>query len=305
MKISDIFDIRYGNHCYQNKSNLTIGTIPLVSSKGSNNGIYGFFNIEPKLKRCITVPRTGSICDASYHNYDMDADDNTLVLTPKNLKMSDNIMLFYCSVIRTLKPRYFYGRQVTPSRLGNTVVPDKIPDWVYKIDISKYNIKPLSLKDKPKSLLPAKSKLFKLTDLFTISKGKGPSVREAEEKPGSIPLITATTQNNGVSCYTSIKAKHEGNCITITGDGECGICFYQSKPFNGQSISVLTPKFELTKNRAMYIIPIIEANKFKYNYGYKLSSERLQKMAISLPEKSGDVDWCYIDKKVEELIKSS
>lgn len=305
MKLKDIFDIKYGNRKYHNKSNLLSGKIPLASSKETNNGIHGYYDIEPKYKQCITVPTTGSICEASYHNYPMDADDNTLVLVSKK-SLTDIEGIYYIHVIKANKFKYFYGRQVTPERLNETTIPDTIPDWVYDIDIEKIkeDVKvKLNYKRDDRSIYPENTKLFKVPDLFNIVRGKGPSLREAKEKSGDIPYITRTRLNNGVACYTSIKAEHEGNCLTIAQGGTVGSTFYQPKPFNAYGVNVLTPKFELTENRAMYLIPVFESNKFKFNFNRELNQERLEKIAILLPEKNGDVDWEYIDNLVEELRK--
>lgn len=306
MKLKDIFDIKIGTSLDLNALELDDNGINYVSRTKNNNGVSAkvkrISNIEPLPAGSITIPTVGnSTLDCSIQPEVFYSSQNIFYgIAKKELSLVEK--LYYCECLRLNKFKYNYGRPADRT-LKDIELPDTIPDWVYKIDLKKYLRKPIKLKGNPKSLLPTKTKLFKLTDLFTIVRGKGPSVREAEENAGDIPRISATSLNNGVVCYTSIKAEHEGNCLTIAADGEPGITFYQPKPFNAQHVQVLIPKFELTKNRAMYLIPLIEANKFKHNYGYALSVERLEKFAILLPEKSGDVDWEYIDKKVEELIK--
>jgi type I restriction-modification system DNA methylase subunit len=154
-------------------------------------------------------------------------------------------------------------------------------------------------------LLPENIKSFNILELFTINRGKGISSQEAEDNPGDTPFITACTTNNGVACYTSLKAEHLGNCLTITQVGE-GVCtvFYQEKPFiiSGNA-NILEPKFCLTLNIAMYLKAIIEANKFKFNYGYILNTERLAKFNIPLPVKDDKPDWEYIENFVNNLVE--
>ena len=69
--IGNLFDIEYGQKEYHNKEWLegNEGNSILISSKGDDNGIYGFFNIKPKYKKIIiTVPSTGTVGHASYKN---------------------------------------------------------------------------------------------------------------------------------------------------------------------------------------------------------------------------------------------
>jgi y4mF family transcriptional regulator len=57
-------------------------------------------------------------------------------------------------------------------------------------------------------------KVNQVLRLFDYEVGKGPSLREAQEKPGNIPYISSTGLNNGVACYTSIESTHPGNQIS-------------------------------------------------------------------------------------------
>ena len=41
MKLNKLFEIEYGQHEYNSKSNLIKGNIPLISSQGVDNGCYG------------------------------------------------------------------------------------------------------------------------------------------------------------------------------------------------------------------------------------------------------------------------
>lgn len=132
------FDIKYGQHKYHSKRNLNAkdnGT-PLISSKGTDQGVYGFFDIKPVYKNVISVPNTGTICHAFYQSEDCCIDDNCLVMIPKK-DLSIQEMLWFVLLVRKEKYRYKYGRQVTPDRLGNTEIPE-IPEWVNKKPIPNF-----------------------------------------------------------------------------------------------------------------------------------------------------------------------
>jgi hypothetical protein len=107
MKLCELFDIEYGQHEYHSKGFLDnkLGAVPLISSKGTDNGIYGYFDIEPKYERVISVPSTGSIGQASVHTYPCCIDDNCLVMKPK-LTMTEQELLWYSLLVRKNAYRY-------------------------------------------------------------------------------------------------------------------------------------------------------------------------------------------------------
>lgn len=305
MKLKEIFNISYGNHKYHNKSNLIPGKIPLFSSKGTNNGFYGYYNIESKYVKCITCPCTGSICEASYHNYPMDADDNTLVLVPKK-ELTEVEILYYTVLVRKLKIFYCFGRQVTPKRLGNTEVPDKVPDWVYKIDESKYTFKSIKFKNNPKTILPENTKLFKITDLFDIKTGTNLDLNKLKIDEKGIPFVSRTKENNGISARVkknpNIKTLPSGS-ITIPTVGSILECFIQLEEYySSQNIFYAVSKQEISLNSKFYIITLIRANQFKYNYG-RPADKTLKNITIPLPVKDDNVDWVYIDNFMKNIME--
>jgi hypothetical protein len=310
VKLSEIFNIEYGQQEYESKRDLPKGEIPLIASGGNNNGHYGYFDIEPKYKWVISIPRTGSICEAFFHSYSCCIDNNCLVVSPK-IELSKFQMLYYVLCFRKHKDLYMYGRQVTPNRLGNSSIPapEDIPEWIndpkYQqfIDKIQNKIKPL-IQYKNEKIDTSNWQLFRVVDLFDIKVGSAPSIREAEDNPGNIPYISSSTTNNGIACYTSLKPNTEGNIITITKNGEVGRCFYQSLPvLVNADVAILTPKFELNKNRALFLIPLLELNKIKYSYGRKLTIDRIQKDYIRLPIlPNGLINWLYIDDFIVNLL---
>ena len=116
MKISELFDIKYGEFNIPiNK--LDKGVIPLISSGSVNNGVVGFFNINKLYKNVISVARTGSIGETFYHNYNCVINSDCMVLSPQKA-LADQEIYWYVLIIRKLKNRFSYARKITPSRLG-------------------------------------------------------------------------------------------------------------------------------------------------------------------------------------------
>jgi hypothetical protein len=112
--VADNFTIEYGQREYHSKSGLKDGKTPLISSSGTDNGFYGYFDIAPKFNNVISFPSTGSVGEARVHDYLCCIDDNCLVLVPKNAL--NKAQLYYAaSVLRSNKWRFRYGRQATHS----------------------------------------------------------------------------------------------------------------------------------------------------------------------------------------------
>ncbi|MCX2812004.1 restriction endonuclease subunit S [Bacillus sp. ChL18] len=300
--IKDIFHIVYGN-ISDTKRDLKEGEIPLIAAGSKNNGVLGYYDIEKRFKNIITVPRTGANrCEGFYHPYECNVADSVLVLVPKE-ELNQRLAFYYILLIKKEKYRYNFGRKVTPERLGNTVIPNKIPDWVYNTSIPDFDkIKLPVIKERTINLNPANWKEFIYTDLFEIKKGK--RVTKMDLKPGDTPFITAIDSNNGLREYCDLPPLYPENVITVPYNGNgVGEAFYQPKPFwASDDINVLIPKFELNKFTAMFIITVIRKEKYRFNYGRKWHKERMEESTIKLPVKSnGKPDWDYMEDFIKAL----
>src|SRR3989339_73738 len=117
--IGSLFDVEYGQKEYESKSFLEgeYGNTPLISSKGDENGVYDFYNIQSYYKApFITVPRVGTIGQAFVQDKDCCVDNNCMVLLPKaDINIEKLYQIAY--QIRLNKWKYKYGRQITPKRI--------------------------------------------------------------------------------------------------------------------------------------------------------------------------------------------
>ena len=147
---------------------------------------------------------------------------------------------------------------------------------------------------------------FKLSDLFDINYGK--FISDTKDGTGSIPYITTTAENNGIGGYVD-EPMYEGNCLTVASDGSVGSCFYQEGPFATSNIvSTLKPKKDTKFNKyiAMFFIPIIELEKFRYGYGRKFSVERVRATVIKLPATpEGEPDYQFMEHYIKTLLHSA
>lgn len=141
--------------------------------------------------------------------------------------------------------------------------------------------------------------------LFTIVKGK--RLTKANMKNGSINFIGSSAENNGVTCHISNDAnKHPGNLITVAYNGSVGEAFYQEKEFvASDDVNVLYPRFEMTKNIALFICPIIRSIGKNYEFIDKWKKEVMEKDSIMLPMTSdGKPDFEYMEQYMKNLEES-
>ncbi|MFA7708409.1 MAG: restriction endonuclease subunit S [Candidatus Pacearchaeota archaeon] len=301
-KLSDYFYIEYGQHEFNSKRELieTKVGIPLISSKGSNRGVYGYYDIKPKYQNVISVPRTGTICFAYYQEEECCIDDNCLVLTPKE-QISRELMIYFSLIIRKEKYKYMYGRQVTPERLGNTVIDVKIPQWIEK---RKFNYSKIKEKESDKEIKIPSDKLreFKIIELFDIKGTKTTSLKSLIKiGKGKYPYVTTQATNNGVAGFFN-KYTEEGNVITVDS-AVLGFASYQEEKFSASDhVEKLVPKFKLNRFRALFLTALLNKEQYRYNYGRKASQTRLEKQKIKLPvDSNGEPDWQFMEDYIKSL----
>ena len=318
--LENFFHIEYGQHEYSSKSELKKGKIPLISSKGTKRGIYGYFSIEPKYSHVISVPRTGTICQAFYQEKDCCIDDNCLVLIPKK-KLTKEEMIYFSLLIRKEKYKYVYGRQVTPERLGKTKINPKIINWVNKKRKINYNGVKKSISKIKLNFNTKNWKSFRYDEIFDIKKGyynKKPPISEK----GKIPFIGATDSKNGITShhkketiknYNKIgeieinekeKRIFSGNCITVSNNGSVGYAFYQ--PINFTCSHDINPLYIKNKKMntylALFLCAIIGLEKYRWSYGRKWRPLRMPSSIIKLPiNKEGNPDWQFMEDYIKSL----
>lgn len=297
MKIKDFFNVEYGQKELENKGLLQgeEGQNIVISSKGEDNGIYGFYNISNGYKApVISVPRTGTIGQAFVQLKDCSIDNNCLVLIPKK-DLSIEQLFQVAFQIRLTKWKYKYGRQITPKR---------IKDQEINISSSKIKFDELSKKINPKKsnkieIKPTIMKPMKIKDLCKIEK-KTALPQNVINSEGNIPYISSSSKNNGVVMFVDEEPNFKAGSLTVAKDGNDGISFYQPFDFiTSLHNYVLTPKNNLPKWILLYIGAIIRIKCYGYNHYYPLSKKHLERMEIEMPINDEKIDLDYIEKIVK------
>jgi len=304
--IGKLFDIEYGQKEYHNKEWLegNEGSNILISSKGDDNGIYGFFDIKLKYtKQIITVPGYGTIGQAFVQEKSCSVDDHLLILIPKK-EMNIKQLYQVAFQIRMDKWKYKYGRGITPKRLSSQKI---------RLIDSKTNcddfVKQITPKKKKKNKIQI-NKNIKLVPIIYIKNiqesglcilNKKTILPQNQLEKGKIPYVTTSFKNNGVSGYYDEKPNFKSKCLTVALNGSVGETFFQFDDFitSGDN-AVLTLKNKYNPYLLFYIAVMIKNHQWRYNYYRKLNLIKLNKMRISIPFKNTEgIDLNYIKKIVK------
>ena len=140
-------------------------------------------------------------------------------------------------------------------------------------------------------------------ELFEITGSRTTPQEELEKYGvGEYPYVTTKATNNGIEGKYNFFTE-EGNVLTIDS-AVLGHCTYQPKNFSASDhVEKLLPKFKLNKYIAMFLVPVINNEKYRYNYGRKCSQDRLKKRSIKLPVKNGKPDWKFMENYIKIIYK--
>jgi hypothetical protein len=297
--IDKLFNIVYGQKEYHNKEWLegTEGKQILISSGGEDNGIYGFFDIEPKFKApVISVQGYGTIGQAFVQEYDCAIDDHMLILTPKE-KMNLEQLYQVAYQIRLTKWKYRYGRGITPTRLRK----EKIRIEDFKISLKKYEDKFMPKEQKKINIKPNKNiKLIPITELCNIER-RSAIPQNAMDLNGNVPYVTTSSKDNGISNFVNEEPNTKGRCLSVALNGSCGQTFFQFDDFitSGDN-AIISLKGKYNPYLLFFIGYNIYRQRWGFNYYRKLSETRLKKFLIPMPiTAKGEYDLEYIEKLVK------
>jgi hypothetical protein len=142
--------------------------------------------------------------------------------------------------------------------------------------------------------------VFSIKELFNVYTGS--TISKKDIKMGTIPRISATSNNNGVQLFTEIGDifKVYNNFISISFLGN--IFYHPYKCSLDMKIHGIKPKYiELNYNKAMFLITCIKKNLSLYSYGNQLSSNDLKNLRIQLPVNADkEPDWDFMDNHIRK-----
>lgn len=305
-KLSDIFEIEYGNKLDKNKLKLAANGVSFISRSSKKLGFDGkvekIEGDEPYEAGLITVTLGGSYLLSSFVQIEpFYTGQNIKVLSPRE-EMTFAEKVFYCLAISRNRFRYTsHGREANKT-LDDLLVPrrEDVPGWVKTSSVGVLDSAPAtssSVDLGEREWLP-----FRYEKIFDVRKGK--RLTKANMKPGDTPFIGAIDFNNGHRQYVDVPPEHEANTITVNYNGN-GVAeaFYQPVPFwASDDVNVLYPRFDLNPHVAMFLCALIRKEKYRFSYGRKWGLVRMKKSVIRLPATAtGEPDWAFIEGYIKSL----
>ena len=305
-ELNTIFDVKLGNKFDANKMNfVTDGEINFISRDSENNGCVGtvmkYGETEPFKEGMITVSLGGSFLLSSFvQPRKFYTAQNVAVLTPlKEMKLTEK--LFYCKCISVNRFKYSaFGREANRT-LKTLKVPKEIPCWIEELNPNlTYTKTPVCSKNI--RLNDRGWEYFVYRDLFDIERGRGARELDVTDD-GVTPFVTSTDSNNGLIGRVNKSPCHQGNVITVARNGSIAQTFYQAEAFcSTEDIHVFNPKFSLNPHIAMFLIPVIKKEGYKYSYGRKWGLERMRISKMQLPvDKDKEPDWHFMEDYIKSL----
>lgn len=305
-KLSNIFDIEYGNQYDLNKMKepLDANGVAFVSRKSGDLGFKTFVartEEDPYPAGYITVALGGSVLTSSVQQSPFYTSQNIMVLEPKeDLYFREKV--YYCMCIEENKYRYSaMGREANKS-LKDLQIPSSPPSWLENVRLDEKEIDKTPLKKKNIDLYSNEWGSFLYKDLFDISRGKGPRIRDTP--PGETPMVTATTQDNGINSFLDHPPTHPGGVISVARNGNgVGAAFYQPVPFcSNEDVHVFEPKFDMDVYIAFFFITLIRKEAYRYHYGRKWGVRRMENTEIQIPiTEDEEPDYDFIREYVMSL----
>jgi restriction endonuclease S subunit len=300
-KLSEIFDIVYGNQFDLNKMSISEDSnINFVSRGATNLGVVAkvdkFNEKEPFPAGCITVALGGSVLSSFVQTKEFYTGQNVKVLKPKN-EMSFELLIYYSLCIEKNKFRYSsHGREANAT-LNDIMVPmcNEIPfEHTFNIDDEINNLKKSKLDNKI-SIENIEFSNYLIKDIFEVTGTKTTSVTELNKiGDGEYPYVTTSSKNFGQNGKFDLYTEN-GYVLTLESAVN-GVCFYQDKNFSASDhVEKLTPKNNVSKEFLIYVSVLINKQTFRFNYGRKANQDRIKNMVISLPVINGNINYEFID----------
>lgn len=316
MKVSEIFNVKYGVNLELNSLELDSNGINFVSRTSKNNGVSAKVkvlpNIEPIPSGTISVAAGGSVMESYLQPKPYYSGRDLFYLSPKK-KISEEVLLYYCLCLKKNRYKFSYGRQANVS-LKELDIP--APFEIIKV------IKTFSLAEYKKNMLlglsfpqtkrksPMDSNLIVLSELFDTINGIPSSIvpiYDTKQNNSFIPYIRPSyRQNTSISGYVKkieIEGKHifpkETLYVSTNGQGSHTYSYVATSAFVPNSdVTVLIPKKKMSLSEKLFYSHCISNNRYKFSYGRKPKGGRLK--SILLPASAPS----YITDKIINKIVS-
>ncbi|KKS16252.1 MAG: Restriction enzyme [Parcubacteria group bacterium GW2011_GWB1_41_6] len=308
------------------------GDIAYISSSKQRNGVDNYITPPDFMviyQNALTLNNSGSVGYCFYHLYKFVASDHCTIveIKDKKIKLNSYVALFLKPIIESMKSKYNFAREINNERLKKEMIllpaiDYKTPDWnfmqnyIKKLSNNiKYNnkIKETKISKTPIELKSKYWNEFKIKDVFDIQKGERLTVLDRTH--GDMPLLTASSVNNGISSFIDYEIFKNSKKIfknKITVDMFCNVFFQEFDYFSDDNIHTLLfknknyEKYYENKYVNIFLVSILKELSRKYDYGRQVRLKRFEEEIISLPiTKVGELNFQFMERYIKSLSYSS
>jgi len=185
-----------------------------------------------------------------------------------------------------------------------------IDELTFSEILNKQKITPKSFLDKKIKLNTPVWQEFKISDIFhPIQKGERLVVIDRID--GEVPLLTASSVNNGISSfinYEIFEAKKKIFKNKITVDMFCNVFYQEFDYFSDDNIHTLLfknkeyEKYYVNKYVNLFFVTILKQLSKKYDYGRQVRLKRFEEEIISLPvTNKKEPDFEFMENYIKSL----
>lgn len=324
-------------------------------NNGVDTRVDKLLSKEPNPAGLLTVALGGEYLGSCYIQKEpFYTAQNVAILEPRFIEMTDAVNLFISSLVKyECRTKYYaFGRELNThinkdftinlpvkyNQQGNPLIDNKkkyclegfIPDWEYMDKYIRFlRSYPLTTNNTNISLpLNFENwKSFSLSKIMRIYNGKGITAEEIELFPGELAAVQSGEDNNGVIGYIDQSYCAENNytyctkpCLTVARTGSAGfVSFQKCGCVVGDSAKLLLLENEhATIECYLFVQTLLLMNKFKYDYGRKVTENKYLNETILLPvlhenglpvidetckysEQGYVPDWSFMEKYMRSL----
>ena len=224
--------------------------------------------------------------------------------------------LFVATVLCKERFKYSFGRKwkthLRSTEIKLPVTAGGKPDWAWiESYVDSLHSKPLTTQNDMHiaSFDTTDWKEFEVQELFNVVYGVNLElvncIETNKNDPEAVAFVSRTESNNGVSAFVKPVPGVEpqpADTITVAGGGSVLATFLQTQPFySGRDLYLLYPKESIPHKAKLFIVTVIKANKYRYNYG-RQANVTLPYLRLRLPVISdGKPDWQWMENYIESL----
>ena len=342
-KLGDLFDVQTPKKRFDSNK-VTVqeyGGHPYVVRTGLSNGVKGFIvEDEVYLNEANTLSFGQDTATVFYQEKPYFTGDKIKILNPKFAKFNNKIAYFFVAAIKKSFSAFSWGSSSfniniiknqminVPVKCSGHIDLELIENFIAQLEAERIaqleaeriaqlknylqvsDLDNYTLNDREKEALKKLEdndiewKEFKVGEIFDI--GTGSLIPKTKLANGSIPRISAKSDNNGVinnfDTETLEDARHFENFISVNFFGSDGGIFYHPyKSSVEMKVHSLKPvNFELNSENAFFIIGSLMKVLSGFDYGNQLSSSKLKNMDfyIQLPVLNNEIDFHFIENAI-------